>query len=80
MTKVAMSMPDEMFRSLERTRVPKALSRSAAMQQALAAWLADARQQKRAADYLEAYRRVPEDIAQVQVWEAIESWSSARWR
>jgi metal-responsive CopG/Arc/MetJ family transcriptional regulator len=80
MTKVAVSIPDEMFRSLQRARTAKTLSRSAAVQQALRAWLADARRRQMASDYVEAYRRLPEVHTEIAAWEAAESWSSARWR
>jgi hypothetical protein len=72
--KVAISMPNHVFRRLERARRARKLTRSAAIQGALESWLgADARSRE-AREYLEGYRRIPEEMREAEAWIAAEAW------
>ena len=72
--KVAISMPDAVFKRLERARRVRKLSRSAAVQSALDRWLADHRRAREAAEYVEGYRRMPEDATEVGAWLHASAW------
>ena len=59
-TKFAISIPEEVFQAVELERKRHGLSRSAVVQTGLLAWLQTQRLQKRARQYVQAYRARPE--------------------
>jgi metal-responsive CopG/Arc/MetJ family transcriptional regulator len=61
--KVAISIPKEIFRLLERTRRELKIPRSAAVVEALRAWLKSREEEKMVHQYVEGYRRHPERIS-----------------
>ena len=69
-TKVAVSIPDDLYRAVERARKRSGKSRSAVMQDALRHWL---RRQAEAAlvrEYEAGYRRTPESRREIKAAEA----------
>ncbi|MBI4353611.1 MAG: ribbon-helix-helix protein, CopG family [Candidatus Omnitrophica bacterium] len=66
--KVAISMPQETFRSIERARRKLKLSRSEAVVDALRAWLAQQQEQARVRQYIEGYQRHPESRREARAW------------
>jgi metal-responsive CopG/Arc/MetJ family transcriptional regulator len=58
--KVAISLPAEKFRQVERMRKERKLSRSAAIAEALSRWIDDSESAKKIRAYVEGYRRRPE--------------------
>jgi metal-responsive CopG/Arc/MetJ family transcriptional regulator len=73
--KAAVSLPDDLFRKLERVRLGRGLSRSAAVKEALSGWLAAVEAGASAAAYVDAYRRIPEDLQEIEAWEMVETWT-----
>lgn len=61
--KVAISMPQETFRSIERARRKLKLGRSEAVVEALRAWLKQQEEAEMIRQYVEGYRRHPEQIS-----------------
>ena len=59
--KIATSVPAEQFRALEEVRQRLGLKRSAAVQEALALWLATKASGENVASYLRGYLDHPED-------------------
>ena len=59
--KIATSLPAEQFQALEETRQHLGLKRSAAVQEALALWLATKASSENVASYLRGYLDNPED-------------------
>jgi hypothetical protein len=59
-TMFAISLPEEVFRAVELERKRRGLTRSAVVQTGLLAWLQAQRLQKRAQQYVRAYRARPE--------------------
>ena len=74
--KVAVSLPDSVFRELERARRGKRLSRSAAVQHALILWARDSAHERHVCEYVESYQRTPEasSPAERAAWLAVEAW------
>ena len=72
--KHAISMPDDVYRRLERVRRAQKLSRSAAIQGALDSWLHEHEQACLAEVYVEGYRRIPEEPVEIEAWSAAEAW------
>ncbi len=73
--KVAVSLPDEIFERLERVRRRRKLTRSAAVQIAVDHWLAQLEHDRAVSDYVEGYRRMPEERPDAGAWAAAEAWS-----
>lgn len=67
--KVAVSLPKDQFRLMERRRRTLKVSRSFAVREALSHWLRVSRQDDAIQRYLEGYRRAPEPI---KGWSVIE--------
>jgi len=58
--KIAISLPKDAFRSLEKLRKQLGLARSALIAQALQNWINEHEQTENIRRYLEGYRRYPE--------------------
>ena len=58
--KVAVSLPKEQFRRIEKRRRLLKVSRSAAVREALSGWLRSLEEQEAVRAYIEGYRRRPE--------------------
>ncbi len=69
-TKVAVSLPPELYRAVERARKKRGQTRSAAMQDALWAWLRQQEQVVLIREYEAGYRRHPESHREVKAAEA----------
>ena len=61
--KVAISMPKELFRSVEQVRHELRIPRSEAIVEAIRAWLKRREEEKLIRQYIEGYRRHPERIS-----------------
>ena len=72
--KIAMSLPEDQFRAVERNRKKLGLNRSQALQQALELWLSRGEEDDRIARYVDGYRRLPEDAAEADAF--VEAWAS----
>lgn len=62
--KIAMSIPAEQYKALEKVRRKLKLNRSEAVQQALAAWLDAQQPDPRIEQYVRGYLAQPEDAAE----------------
>ncbi|HEV8641043.1 MAG TPA: ribbon-helix-helix protein, CopG family [Methylomirabilota bacterium] len=69
-TKVAVSIPDDLYRILERVRRARGKTRSAAIQEALRHWLDHEAQRALVREYEAGYRRKPEGRREVKAAEA----------
>ncbi len=69
-TKVAVSIPDDLYRAVERVRRTRRETRSAVIQAALRHWLAHEAQQVLVRDYVAGYRRKPEGRREILAAEA----------
>jgi metal-responsive CopG/Arc/MetJ family transcriptional regulator len=69
-TKVAVSIPDQLYRVLERVRRARGKSRSAAIQEALRYWLDHEAQRALVREYEAGYRRKPETRREIKAAEA----------
>jgi len=69
-TKVAVSIPDDLYRAIERARKKSGRSRSAVVQDALRFWLEQQRDAVLVREYEAAYRRNPESRREVKAAEA----------
>ncbi|PYN76822.1 MAG: hypothetical protein DMD96_24985 [Candidatus Rokuibacteriota bacterium] len=69
-TKVAVSIPDDLYRAIEKIRKIRGKSRSAVMQEALRHWLHDQAQVALVREYEAGYRRRPESQREVKAAEA----------
>lgn len=58
--KVAVSLPREVYRQVEKSRKRLRISRSAVISNALKSWTASSREQEKIRAYVEGYRRSPE--------------------
>lgn len=70
--KIATSVPAEQFRNLEAVRKQLGLKRSAAVQEALALWLAGKESADGIQAYLRGYMAQPEDAAEADGF--VEAW------
>ncbi len=59
-TKVAVSIPKDLYQALERARKKNGKSRSAVVQDALRHWLNREQEAELVRQYVEGYRRMPE--------------------
>ncbi|MGH7150579.1 MAG: ribbon-helix-helix protein, CopG family [Planctomycetota bacterium] len=64
--KLAVSLPVDLFRELERIRRRRKSSRSALVVQALASWMGHASKEERARRHEEGYRRYPETREEIE--------------
>ncbi len=69
-TKVAVSIPDDLYQAIERARRRSGKSRSAVMQDALRHWLHHQAQVALVREYEAGYRRRPESRREVKAAEA----------
>lgn len=69
-TKVAMSIPDDLYRAVEQARKKSGKSRSAFMQDALRHWLRQQEQAVLVREYEAGYRSSPEGEREVKAAEA----------
>jgi hypothetical protein len=67
--KVAISLPEDQFRLMEKRRRTLKVSRSFAVRQALSQWLGLSRELDAIRRYVEGYRRAPESP---EGWKSIE--------
>ncbi len=81
-TKVAISLPKDLYRAVEKTRKKNRKTRSAAVQEALRQWLKRQHEAELDRQYEEGYRRMPEtpeEIAEAGAMAremfATEEWS-----
>jgi metal-responsive CopG/Arc/MetJ family transcriptional regulator len=65
-TKVAVSIPDDLYRAVERARRKTGKTRSAVMQDALRAWLDHEAHAALVREYEAGYRRTPEGRREVK--------------
>jgi len=68
--KVAISLPSDLQKAVERTRKQTGQSRSAVVQDALRCWLAAQHEAALVREYVAGYRRMPETKREVQAAEA----------
>lgn len=66
--KVAISMPQEVFRSVEQTRRRLRMARSEAVVEALRAWLKNLEEKELIRQYIEGYRKYPESKSEAKAW------------
>ncbi len=80
-TKVAVSLPHELYLALERLRRKKRSSRSAVVQNALRRWVKEQEEAKANEEYIEAYRRMPETRQEIEEAEAMarDTWTEWEW-
>lgn len=69
-TKVAVSLPDSLYRAVERARKKSGKSRSAVMQDALHHWLRQQEQAVLIREYEAGYQKKPESNREVKASEA----------
>ncbi len=69
--KVAVSLPKELFDSVEQARRKLKLPRSAAVVEALRAWLKSQEEEKRIRQYVEGYRKHPESASETKAWHRL---------
>lgn len=68
--KVAISLPDPLYRSVERARRARGKTRSAVVHEALRQWLDREAEAALAREYVAGYRRRPESRREVKAAEA----------
>jgi metal-responsive CopG/Arc/MetJ family transcriptional regulator len=80
-TKIAVSIPDELFRAVERARRKNGKSRSAVMQDALRAWLDHEAHAVLVQEYEAGYRRKPEGRREIKAATsaAVRLLAAERW-
>ena len=66
--KVAISMPKELFRSVEQVRRELKIPRSEAIVEAIRAWLKRREEEQAIRQYIEGYRKHPESKAEARAW------------
>ena len=69
-TKVAVSLPDDLYRAVEQARKKSGKSRSAVMQDALHHWLRQQEQAVLIREYETGYQKKPESKQEVKAAEA----------
>ena len=67
--KIAFSLPDDLFREIERARKKQGKTRSALVQEALRLWLRHQSDAILVREWEEGYRRMPETAAEVTAAE-----------
>jgi Arc/MetJ-type ribon-helix-helix transcriptional regulator len=69
-TKIAISIPDDLYRAVERARRATGLSRSAVIQGSLRLWLERRARDAAVREYVAGYRAKPEGRREVKAAEA----------
>ena len=72
-SKIAISLPTENFKRIEKIRKELGLQRSALVLKALDFWLDNAVKQKMIKQYEEGYRKHPESIDEIKVMEELSA-------
>jgi metal-responsive CopG/Arc/MetJ family transcriptional regulator len=67
--KIALSLPDDLFREVERIRKKRGKTRSALVQEALRLWLRRDTEAALVREWEEGYRRLPESAAEIAAAE-----------
>ena len=65
-TKIAISLPSETFKLVERARHKKHLARSSVVREALELWLRQKSEQELEEQYVNGYKQKPENVADVE--------------
>lgn len=80
--KVAISLPREEYRQVEKVRKQFRLSRSAVIAEALRYWVASGHEQKKIRAYVEGYRRSPETVREQKAFESLaaEALADEEWK
>jgi metal-responsive CopG/Arc/MetJ family transcriptional regulator len=68
--KIALSLPDALFREVERMRKRRRTTRSALVQEALRLWLRQQAEASLVREWEEGYRRRPESAAEIAAADA----------
>ena len=68
MRKIAITLPEDQARAIERIRKKKRIPRSRVIQEAVAFYLSEETLQAAARLYEEGYRRMPEDPAEAEAY------------
>ena len=73
-------LPVELYQRFERARRSRGLDRSAAAQRALHRWAAFPDAEPWDQEYVDAYRRQPQDVGSVEAWTAatLSTWQGAK--
>ncbi len=69
--KVAVSLPLEEYREVEKARKQLHISRSAVISEALKCWIAAGHEQEKIRAYVEGYRRTPETAHEQKLFESL---------
>ena len=69
--KVAVSLPEEEYRHVEKVRRQLRISRSAVITRALRSWIVANRDKERIHAYVEGYRRYPETKEELKMFESL---------
>lgn len=79
--KVAFSLPQPLYRTVEQARRRTRQSRSAVMQEALRLWIERDQEATRIRQYVDGYRKKPEAPGEVAGLEAagLEPWTDLPW-
>ncbi len=80
-TKVAISLPKDLYRAVERARKKNGTSRSSVVQEALRCWLKQKQEARWIREYVEGYRRKPESRREIEAAEAaaVELFAAVEW-
>ncbi|MGH2348896.1 MAG: ribbon-helix-helix protein, CopG family [bacterium] len=73
MKKIAITLPEDQAKAIEAIRRKKRLPRSRIIQHAVARYLAEEGLVAAVREYEEAYRRIPEDVAEAEAYGAAAS-------
>ena len=71
MAKIAISLPDDVFRDVEKERQASGESRSQFFRRAVTALLKRRRQQEWDEQYQRAYREMPETQEEIEAWSSL---------
>ena len=79
--KIAISLPNELYRAIERARKRCGKTRSALAQDALRHWLKHQQEAGWIREYVEGYRRMPESPSEIEAANAmaVRSLSTEEW-
>lgn len=79
--KIAVSIPGREFKELETLRKMKGLNRSEFIRETLRLWKKTKEEEKLVRVYEEGYKRVPENLANIEAWEkaSFNSFSREKW-
>jgi metal-responsive CopG/Arc/MetJ family transcriptional regulator len=69
--KVAVSLPVEEYRQVEKARKQRRISRSAIISEAIKHWIAANREQEKIHAYVEGYQRLPETARELKLFESL---------